>query len=58
MLSGGTSVSRPRPSNVGDMQALKWTEWVSPDPNAIRGSCNSLKLITLEAGRRDLTMSP
>lgn len=26
MLSGGTSVSRPRPSNVGDMQALKWTE--------------------------------
>lgn len=57
MLSGQPSVSRLYPSKLGDMQALKWTEWVSPDPNAIRSSCNSLKLIALEAGRRDLTTS-
>lgn len=45
------------PSVQTDMQALKWTGWVSPDPNAVRGSCNSLKLIALEAGCSDLTMS-
>lgn len=27
---------------------LKWTKWVSPGPNAIRRSCNLLKLIILE----------